>query len=95
MACGSVWRLAALMRKNVELVTAGIDRIVPEGVVTADGITHKADVIVYATGFETTEWHLQVDITGRNGIKLSDAWKDGPEAYLGLTVADFPNLFLI
>ena len=85
----------ALMRENVSLVTAGIERIVPEGVVTTDGITHQADVLVYATGFETTEWHIQVDITGRNGLKLSDAWKNGPEAYLGITVANFPNLFLI
>jgi cation diffusion facilitator CzcD-associated flavoprotein CzcO len=85
----------ALMRENVSLVTEGIERIVPEGVVTTDGITHKADVLVYATGFETTEWHIQVDITGRNGLKLSDAWKNGPEAYLGITVANFPNLFLI
>jgi cation diffusion facilitator CzcD-associated flavoprotein CzcO len=85
----------ALMQKNVALVTAGIDRIVPEGVVTKDGVTHKADVLVYATGFETTEWHFSVDITGRHGIKLRDAWKNGAEAYLGITVANFPNLFLI
>ncbi len=85
----------ALMQKNVSLVTEGIDRIVPAGVVTKDGVTHQADVIVYATGFETTGWHLSVDITGRNGLKLRDAWKDGAEAYLGITVANFPNLFMI
>lgn len=85
----------ALMQKNVSLVTEGIDRIVPAGVVTKDGVTHQADVIVYATGFETTGWHLSVDITGRHGLKLRDAWKDGAEAYLGITVANFPNLFMI
>jgi cation diffusion facilitator CzcD-associated flavoprotein CzcO len=85
----------ALTRKNVSLVTEGIDRITPAGIVTKDGVTHPADVIVYATGFETTEWHLSVDIIGRNGIKLRDAWKDGAEAYLGITVANFPNLFMI
>lgn len=85
----------ALMRENVALVTDPIDRIVPAGVVTRDGATHRADVIVYATGFETTEWHIEVDVTGRDGLKLRDAWKNGPEAYLGLTVAHFPNLFMI
>jgi cation diffusion facilitator CzcD-associated flavoprotein CzcO len=85
----------ALTRENVSLVISGIDRIVPGGVVTEDGLTHHADVLVYATGFETTEWHLEVDIIGRDGIRLSDAWKHGPEAYLGLTIANFPNLFMI
>lgn len=85
----------ALTRENVSLVTDRIDRIVPEGVVTKDGVTRKADVLVYATGFETTGWHLSVDITGRNGLKLSEAWKKGAEAYLGIAVANFPNLFLI
>ena len=85
----------ALMQNNVSLVTEGIDRIVPAGIVTKDGVTHQADVIVYATGFETTGWHLSVDLTGRNGIKLHDAWKDGAEAYLGITVANFPNLFML
>ena len=53
------------------------------------------DVLVFATGFETTEWHWSLDVTGRDGIRLSEAWKDGPEAYLGLTVSGFPNLFML
>jgi cation diffusion facilitator CzcD-associated flavoprotein CzcO len=85
----------ALIRPNVSLVTEGIDRIVPAGIVTKDGATHAADVIVYATGFETTGWHFSVDVTGRNGVTLREAWKDGAKAYLGLTVAGFPNLFLV
>ncbi|HVN88529.1 MAG TPA: NAD(P)/FAD-dependent oxidoreductase [Candidatus Binataceae bacterium] len=85
----------ALMRDNVTLETTAIDRIVPEGIVTKEGVTHQHDVLVYATGFETTGWHLSVDISGRGGIKLADAWKDGAKAYLGLTVANFPNMFLI
>lgn len=84
----------ALMRPNVALVTAGIDRIVPAGVVTKDGVTHQADVLVYATGFETTGWHWSVDVTGRGGRKLRDQWQHGPEAYLGITVANFPNLYM-
>jgi len=76
-------------------VTERIERIVPEGVVTKDGATHRLDVLVYATGFETTGWHWSVDVTGRGGLKLRDAWKNGPEAYLGITVTNFPNLFMI
>ena len=56
---------------------------------------HALDVLVFATGFETTEWHWSLDVTGRDGIRLSDVWKDGPEAYLGLTVSGFPNLFML
>ncbi len=85
----------ALMRPNVSLVTDPIAQILPEGVVTKDGVTHAVDAIVYATGFETTGWHWSVDVAGRGGVKLSEAWKDGPEAYLGITVADFPNLFIL
>jgi cation diffusion facilitator CzcD-associated flavoprotein CzcO len=85
----------ALVRPNVSLVTEHIARIEPSGVVTGDGVSHPADVLIYATGFETTGWHWSVDVTGRNGRKLSDAWKRGPEAYLGISVADFPNFFMI
>jgi cation diffusion facilitator CzcD-associated flavoprotein CzcO len=85
----------ALMRPNVALVAEGIERIVPEGVVTADGVTHKLDALVYATGFETTGWRWSVDVVGRGGVRLSEVWKEAPEAYLGITVANFPNLFMI
>ncbi len=72
----------ALMRPNVALVAEGIERIVPEGVVTADGVTHKLDALVYATGFETTGWRWSVDVVGRGGVRLSEVWKEAPEAYL-------------
>jgi cation diffusion facilitator CzcD-associated flavoprotein CzcO len=85
----------ALTRPSVSLVTEEIARIDPSGVVTRDGVTHQADVLIYATGFETTGWHWSVDVTGRRGRKLRDAWVRGPQAYLGITVADFPNLFMI
>lgn len=85
----------ALMQPNVSLVTERLERIVPEGVVTKDGVNHRFDVLVYATGFETTGWHWSVDVTGRGGLPLREAWKNGPEAYLGITVTNFPNLFMI
>ena len=85
----------ALQRPNVTLETGAIERITPQGVRTSDGVDHALDVLVFATGFETTDWHWSLDVTGRDGVRLSDVWKDGPEAYLGLTVSGFPNLFML
>ncbi|MEZ5509734.1 MAG: NAD(P)/FAD-dependent oxidoreductase [Gammaproteobacteria bacterium] len=85
----------ALQKPNVDLVTTAIDRIVPGGIVTADGRQHDVDIIVYATGFETTEWKWSVDIIGSDGRHLNQAWADAPEAYLGIGVAGFPNLFVM
>ena len=85
----------ALQRPNVELVTERISHIKPEGVVTKDGQTHAFDVLIYATGFETTGWRWSADIVGRGGVSLHETWKDGPEAYLGLTAKGFPNMFML
>ncbi len=72
-----------------------IERITPTGVETADG-SHDLDIIVFATGFDAmTGPLLKIDITGRDGLTLQDAWKEGPRTYLGLTVAGFPNMFTI
>ncbi len=85
----------SLLRGNVELVTDGIDSITASGVRTVDGTARDFDVLVYATGFETTGWHWSMDVAGRNGHRLREDWKDGPEAYYGITVADYPNLFML
>jgi cation diffusion facilitator CzcD-associated flavoprotein CzcO len=84
----------ALQQSNVTLEAAAIERITPRGVRTRDGVEHALDVLVYATGFETTGWHWSLRVAGRGGLALSDAWQQGPEAYLGLTVAGFPNFFM-
>jgi cation diffusion facilitator CzcD-associated flavoprotein CzcO len=85
----------ALLRPNVTIETGAIARITPKGIETKDGVKHDVDVIVYATGFETTGWHWSVDVVGKGGIHLRDAWADTPEAYLGITTAQFPNLFIL
>ncbi len=85
----------ALMRPNVSLVTEGIAQITPTGIDTRDGKSHPFDVIVYATGFETTGWHWSVDVIGRGGRKLRDEWAGTPQAYKGLSVAHFPNMFIL
>ena len=85
----------ALMRPNVELVTDAITRITPTGIDTRDGATRTFDVIVYATGFETTGWQWSMDVVGRDGRHLHDLWRDAPEAYLGITTAHCPNMFML
>ena len=85
----------ALERDNVSLVTDGIGQIEGRGVRTADDTLHEIDFLVYATGFETTGWNWSVDVKGRSGQSLNEAWADVPEAYLGITVTDFPNLFVL
>ena len=85
----------ALSRPNVELVTDAIVRATPQGLVTADGREHAIDVLVCATGFEVEHSMSHIDIRGRGGVTLADTWRGGPQAHLGLTVAGFPNLWLM
>jgi cation diffusion facilitator CzcD-associated flavoprotein CzcO len=85
----------ALQRPNVELVTEAIARMTPQGVVDATGRLHEADVVIYATGFETKSFAGETAIRGQGGRSLAEAWAKGPEAHLGITVSGFPNLFMI
>jgi cation diffusion facilitator CzcD-associated flavoprotein CzcO len=89
----------ALREPNVELVTEDIREITASGVVTADGaggeVTREFDAIVYATGFRVTDAAVELNVTGRGGVKLADAWSAGVEALRGVTVPGFPNLFLL
>ncbi|WP_293676041.1 NAD(P)/FAD-dependent oxidoreductase [uncultured Phenylobacterium sp.] len=88
--------LDAIQRDNVTLVTNGIQRIEPGGVVAKDGTLHEADVIVYATGFHATEFLYPMTITGRGGQTLEALWADGgARAYLGCMMPGFPNLWSI
>lgn len=87
--------LQTLRRDNVELVRTPIQQITPCGVVTADGVAHDVDVIVYATGFRHTEVLWPMTIIGRNGIDLRRPWGQRPYAYLGITVPQFPNFFIL
>jgi 4-hydroxyacetophenone monooxygenase len=87
--------LGSLTRDDVELVTDPIAEIVPEGIRTADGAIHEVDLIVDATGFHANKYLWPMDIVGRDGIHLGEQWGDTPEAYLGITVPNFPNLFCL
>jgi cation diffusion facilitator CzcD-associated flavoprotein CzcO len=85
-------------RANVSLVdlrAAPIERITPTGIATRDA-AFDLDIIVFATGFDAmTGPLLRIDIKGRDGISLRDAWRAGPRSYLGLQIAGFPNLFTV
>jgi cation diffusion facilitator CzcD-associated flavoprotein CzcO len=85
----------ALTRENVELVTSPIERVTPEGVVTRDGTTRRLDALILATGFDSTSFLTPMKIEGLHGRSLRDDWKDEPVAYLGMSVAGFPNFFMM
>jgi len=86
--------LPTLHRDDVEVVTDRVERIEPDAVV-AGGKRHEVDTIVFGTGFRATDFLAPIEVTGRGGRRLSDAWADGAEAHLGITVSGFPNLFLL
>ena len=84
-----------LMRPNVELVTDRIAEITPAGVVTADGVERPADVLVLGTGFDAHGFVTPMEIVGSEGRELAEEWAGVPRAYLGMSVAGFPNMFLL
>ena len=85
----------ALHRDNVTLTTTGIARITPQGVETVDGHVHELDVIIYATGFQSTRFLTPMKVVGRGGVDLHSWWDGDARAYLGMTVPGFPNFFML
>ena len=83
-----------LLRPDVDVVTAPVERIEPDAVVAA-GVRHPVDAIIFGTGFHSTEFLSPLKITGRGGRDLNEVWADGARAYLGLSVPGFPNLFML
>jgi 4-hydroxyacetophenone monooxygenase len=84
-----------LCKPNVDLVTQPIERIEPEGVRLNDGSLAEADLLVFATGFDVSRNASRIDIRGSGGAKLADTWAKGIGAYLGITVPNFPNFFIM
>ena len=85
----------AIQRPNARLVTAGIERIEPAGVRTADGELHALDVLVFATGFNAHLFMRPMEVTGEGGVRLCDAWAEGPSAYRSVALPGFPNFFML
>ncbi len=87
--------IRTLRSDNVALVTTGIEKITPQGVVTTDGKLHEVDAIVYGTGFRATEFLRGVRVIGREGRNLTQEWDGDARAYLGAMVPGFPNFFMM
>ncbi|MGW3343470.1 flavin-containing monooxygenase [Nonomuraea rubra] len=84
----------ALTRPDVSLVTDKIVRVTPKGIETTEG-PYEVDTIVYATGFKSTEFLVPMEVVGREGRSLEERWAGGAEAYLGISVPGFPNMFML
>jgi 4-hydroxyacetophenone monooxygenase len=86
----------AIKRPNVELVTERVDHIDGDALVTTDGLRREADVVVVSTGYDVNSMTSRLNVTGRTGRTLAEMWgQDNPFAYLGCTVPEFPNMFII
>ena len=86
--------LPALQRENVQLITEPILRMTAAGPETASGV-HPVDCVIYGSGFKTNDFMFPMEITGVGGESLRDTWADGPHAHLGISVPNFPSMFIM
>ncbi len=87
--------LPALRRPNVRLITEPVQRISEHGVVTAGGGEREVDTIIYATGFRSQDFVAPLRVVGADGIELQQRWRGGARAHRGISVAGYPNMFLL
>jgi len=85
----------AFTRPNVELVTSPITSISSHGVLTEDKIDRDVDVIIYGTGFKSTDFLSSIEVYGNGGTSLKETWAQGAEAYRGVSVSGFPNFYML
>lgn len=85
----------ALNRQNVELVPHPVVAATQNGLVDDRGVEHEIDVLVLSTGFQPTQFLASLDVKGSNGQSIHDAWSRRATAFLGVTVAGFPNFFIL
>lgn len=86
----------ALSRPNVEVVTAGVAALTERGIVDRGGVERPVDTVIFGTGFQATDYLGPFTVVGPDGVDLRETWRArGAEAYLGTTVAGYPNLFLM
>lgn len=85
----------SLTKANVEVVTTGIREVVPQGVITQDGVLREVDALILGTGFRPTDPPLAPYIAGREGQTLAQAWSPSMRAFASTTVSGFPNLFIV
>jgi cation diffusion facilitator CzcD-associated flavoprotein CzcO len=87
--------LPALAQPNVEVVTDAVREIGKHGVIDDVGVEHPVDAIIFGTGFNTLGLPLTDRIYDGDGVTMAEKWSGNPAAYLGTTVAGFPNCYLI
>jgi cation diffusion facilitator CzcD-associated flavoprotein CzcO len=85
----------AVQRNNVDLVTEGITEITPKGIKTGDGKEHELDALVLSTGFHHFNFMRPMDMRGKEGLKIDDAWSKKIQAYRSMFLPNFPNFFLM
>lgn len=85
----------AIQLPNVRIESERISRIVPQGIVLADGRRIDVDVLVFATGYDAHAYMRPTKVTGLNGLTIDELWKDGSYAYRGVALPGFPNLFVL
>ena len=84
-----------LAREDVDLVTTAIQEITPNGIKTVDGTEHEIDVLILATGFNSNQFLWPMQIFGKDGASLQELWGNSANAYKGVSVPGFPNLFCL
>lgn len=84
-----------LNRPNTTVVTSPISHITTDALITGDGVKHRADTIILATGFRSHDFVAPMKVTGSGGLDLTEAWQKRPRAFLGMAVPGFPNFFLM
>ncbi|KAI3392054.1 hypothetical protein diail_6309 [Diaporthe ilicicola] len=84
--------IVALQKPNVRAIFDSIEEITAAGVVVSEGIEHPADILIAATGFDTT-FKPRFPIIGRGGLNLQEMWHSDPTSYMGIGVSGFPNYF--
>ena len=85
----------SLLRENVALVPHAVQSVTATGVVDVRGVEHPADVLVMATGFQPSKYLASYEVVGRTGVTLLDFWKGEPQAFVGITVPEFPNFYIL
>lgn len=84
-----------LIQKNVAVISTDIQQITETGILDKNAQLREVDTIIYGTGFKATDFLAPMQISGLSGQLLSDQWKDGAEAYLGISVSGFPNFYMM
>lgn len=86
---------STLTQDNVAVTTTGIAEVVADGIVDNAGIHHPVDTIIFGTGFHVADMPIAERIRGRDGVSLAERWQGSPQAHLSMSVAGYPNLFML